>query len=202
MGERIWARRLRWRLRGASMWPAFAVAVAVDAVLLQALPIAGDRGPGLFAALLLAGFLNLAIVAVAAPLAGIAVRRRRPGLPKVVADDRAGTALLAVAAAGVAALGLAHRPAVRAAEHDLAAQAAAARRFVLGHAPPEYRTNVDALDTWVQGPDLYRTCVPGPEARKAFCVIVTTDQDPPGVVRDRDQRPNAAVAGPDNPGRR
>ena len=28
---------------------------------------------------------------------------------------------------------------------------------------------------------------------RAFCVFVNTDQSPPGVTRDPDQRPNAAV---------
>ena len=35
--ERFWTRRLRWRLLGAWRWPAFAVAVAVDAVILHTL---------------------------------------------------------------------------------------------------------------------------------------------------------------------
>ena len=38
--------RLRWRLSGATMWPAFALALVVDALLLHLLPIAGDTGPG------------------------------------------------------------------------------------------------------------------------------------------------------------
>ena len=42
--------------------------------------------------------------------------------------------------------------------------------------------------------NLYRTCVAGPDPHRAFCVFVNTDQSPPGVTRDPDQRPNAAVA--------
>ncbi len=201
MRERVWWTRLRWRLRGATMWPAFVLALVVDALLLHLLPIAGDRGPGLFPALLLAGFFNLVVVAVGAPLAGRWVRRRRPSLPKVVADDRAGTVLLGVTAVALLAIGLAHRPAIQDQERDFARQAASARRFVLGEAGPEFRVNVDAMDTVKQGPDLYRTCTPGPDPRRSFCVLVTTDQDPPGVTRDPDQRPNATISGPDNPGR-
>src|SRR3954447_24109382 len=59
MSERIWVRRLRWRLRGATMWPAFGLAVVLDAILLNMLPIAGDQGPTPFPAVLLAGFFNL-----------------------------------------------------------------------------------------------------------------------------------------------
>jgi hypothetical protein len=196
MGEALWRRRLRWRMRGATLWPTFAVAVLVDGVLLDRLPVSGDRGPGLFPAVLLAGFLNLVVVAVCAPLAGRWLRGRRAGMPKVVADDRAGTALLAVVAAAVAGLGLIHRPTVQAERDELDAQAAQVRRFVLSHAPLEYRANVDQLNTWKQGPDLYRTCVPGPDPRRDFCVFVSTNRSPPAVRRDPDQRPNARVAGP------
>jgi hypothetical protein len=57
------------------------------------------------------------------------------------------------------------------------------------------------MDTWKQGPDLYRTCVPGPNPRRAFCVIVDMRLQPPHVIRDTDQSPNSVLAGPDNPGR-
>jgi hypothetical protein len=193
MGEALWQRRLRWRLRGAMLWPAFVAAVVVQAILLEALPVAGDDGPGLFAAVLLAGFPNLCLVAVAAPLAGRWLRRRHPGMPAVIATDRAGAVLLAAACAVVAVLGLMHRSAVRAARADLNAQAAQARRFFISQAPREFQANVDHLDTVKQGEDLYRTCVAGPDPDRAFCVFVNTDQSPPGVTRDPDQRPNAAV---------
>ena len=181
-------------MRGATLWPAFVVAVIADGVLLDALPISGDDGPGLFAAVILAGFANLIVVAVVAPLAGRWLRGRRPGTPRVVAVDQAGTALLAVVTVVLVALGLAHRPAVRAAQDDLQVQASWARRFVLGHAPREYRAGADRLNTWKQGPSLYRTCAPGPDPRRAFCMIVDTATSPPTVSADRDQRPNATAA--------
>jgi hypothetical protein len=182
-------------MRGATLWPAFAVAVVVDGVLLDVLPVSGDDGPGLFPAIILAGFANLIVVAVVAPFAGRWLRARRPGTPKVVAVDQAGTALLVVVGLAVLGLGLAHRGAVRDAHDDLAAQAEWARRYVLGHAPREYAMNAGQMDTVKQGPDLYRTCVEGSDPRRAFCVFVRTDQSPPSVVRDRDQRPNATWAG-------
>ncbi len=202
MGDGQWTSRLRWRMRGATQWPAFALALVVVAVLLHTLPVAGDHGPALFPALLLSGFLCLVVVAVAGPLTAVWLRRRRPGLPKVVADDQAGTVLLVALVALVAGAGIAHRPAVRAAADAFGAQAAQARRYILAHAPAPYHANAGRLDTWKQGDGLYRTCAPGPDPRRAFCVIVDTDQRPPGVVRDPDQRPNAVVAGPGNPGRR
>jgi hypothetical protein len=201
MEERVWWTRLRWRLRGATMWPAFVLAVVVDTLLLRELPIAGDTAPDVFAAVLLAFFFNLVVVAVGAPLAGRYVRRRRPGLPKVVADDRAGTVLIGLVAVVVLAVGLAHHPAVEARARAFDLQAAIARAFVLDRAPVRFRGNVGRMDTGKQGSHLYRTCVPGPDARRSFCVFVDTGHDPPVVIADRDQSPNSVLAGPDNPGR-
>jgi hypothetical protein len=195
-------RRLRWRLRGALMWPLFGPAVLAGGLLLELLPIAGDRGPGLFPAILLAGFFDLAIVAALAPLTGAVLRRRRPVLPKVVATDRAGTALLVSGVALLVVLGLAHRPAQQEQERKFAEQAVQARRYVLSQGGPEYRVNLDRMDTWKQGPDLYRTCVPGPDPDRALCLLVSTAQSPPGIAVDPDQRPNSVVNGPDSPARR
>ena len=202
MGDAEWRSRLRWRTRGATQWPVFVMALIAVAVLLHALPVAGDNGPDLFPALLLSGFFCLIVVAVAGPLAAVWLRRRRPGLPKVVADDQAGTVLLGVLVALVLVAGLVHRPAVQQAGDAFSAQAAQARRYILVYAPPAYHANVGRLDTWKQGDGLYRTCAPGPDPSRAFCVLVNTDQQPPGIVRDPDQRPNSVVAGPGNPGRR
>jgi hypothetical protein len=183
-------------MRGATLWPAFAVAVLVDGALLNRLPIAGDDGPALFPAVILAGFANLIVVAVVAPLAGWWLRGRRPTMPRAVAADVAGTALLVLLALGVLGLGLAHRPAVREAHDELEVQATWARTFVIAHAPAEYQAGADHLNTWKQAPDLYRTCAPGPDPRRAFCVIVDTRTSPPAVSVDRDQQPNAVAKPP------
>ena len=201
MAERVWTARLRWRLRGATMWPAFLLALVVDTVILRALPIAGDQAPDVFAAALLGGFFNLVAVAAGAPLLGRIVRRRRPWLPKVIADDRAGTGLIAAIAAALLAIGIVHHPVLEARARDFGVQAAAARAFVLDRAPRRFAVNVDRMDTWKQGPRLYRSCVPGPTRSRSFCVFVDTKHDPPLVVRDSDQSPNSVLAGPDNPGR-
>jgi hypothetical protein len=198
--ERLWSRRLRWRMRGAWQWPAFALLTVVDAVIISVLPPAGE-GLGLFPAFLLAGFFNLFAVAVAAPLTGLLLRRRRPSLPKVVADDRAGTVMLLLVTLVLVAAGVAHHPSVRDAQDDFARQQAAVRRYVHTQAPAQYLRHLAQMDTWKQGPDLYRTCVPGDDPRRHLCLIVDTSGSNVGLRRDPDQQPNARVAGADNPGR-
>jgi hypothetical protein len=183
------------------MWPAFVLWVVAGTVVLRLLPFAGDEGFRLVPAFLLCGFLGLAIVGALAPLGGWLLRRRDPSLPKVVAEDRAGTALLAGALAVLLLGGVLHRPAVEHEERELIVQADAARRAILAQAPGEFHRNIELLNTTKQGPDLYRSCVPGAGDEVAFCVLVFTDQSPPGVAVDPDRRPNEVVSGPRNPGR-
>jgi hypothetical protein len=172
------------------MWPAFVAFTIADGLLLHSLPVAGD-GIDLVPALLLCGFLNLAVVAVAAPLAGRLLRRRRGDLPKVVAVDYAGTALVAAVAAGLLVAGLVHRPVVQRAQRDEHAQARAAAGFIQAHGTPAVRARLSQADTVKLSDRFYRTCVPDGRPRRAFCVFVRTNRDPPSVRRDPDGTPNA-----------
>ncbi len=192
----VWIRRLRWRLRGAWTAPAFALFTVADALLLARLPLTGDRGVGAAGALLAAAFLNLLMVAVVGPLIGLWLRRRDPRLPSFAARDRGAVWALGGLCALLLAGGLAHRPAVREEQRALRAQAIAARDYFAGQAPPEFRRNLGRMDTWKPGPGLYRTCLPGPDPDRSLCVIVRTDQSPPGVTLDRSQEPNRRLAGP------
>jgi hypothetical protein len=196
----IWRSRLRWRLRGAWQWPTFAVVTAADALLLARLPFT-ENGMGLVPAFLLAGFLNLAVIAVIGPVAGALLRRRRPGLPREVARDMAGAVGLLLTSAALLVGGLAHRNEVEAANAEFAVAVDTARAFLAHQAPAAYRLSEGRSNTWQPGPHLYRTCFPGPDPRRDFCVLVQTGEGVPIVRRDPDQRPNAEVAGPDNPGR-
>ena len=158
-------------------------------------------GTGLFPALLLAGFFNVALLAIAAPLGGRLLRRRRPDLPKVVADDRVGTAALVVLAVALLAGGLIHRPAVLDARRAFTAQSVAVRHYVAARAPAVYRRNIDRADTWRIDDDLFRTCVPGDDPKRALCLFVRTDQSPPAVRLDPNRAPNSRYVGPTALGR-
>jgi hypothetical protein len=187
--QSVWLTRMRWRMRGAWLWPSFIVLTLVEGVALDALPISGDGPGGLLPGVLLAGFGNLILIAAVAPLAGHRLRKRRPDLPRVVAQNYAGTALLVAFAATLVAGGLIHRPAVLAAEDDLRAQAAAVHDYVLAQAP-EYSPGIALADPLRVEDDLYRTCVPGPDPKRWLCLYVNTEQRPAGITLDQDRAPN------------
>ncbi len=191
--ESVWWPRLRWRMRGAYQWPVFALLTAADAVLMRVLPFHGD-GPDALGAVLLAGFYNLALVGLAAPLVGRLLRRRRPDLPRLVANDYAGTWLLAIGAAVLLAAGLAHRSDTAAARASERAVSAAVHDYVVAQAP-DWRGGLARTDAILLEPGLYRACVPGPDPRRALCLIVRTTQHPAGVTRDTEQTPNALYRG-------
>lgn len=194
--EPLWRSRLRWRLRGALLWPAVAVLTVADAILLTRLPIAGDGGTPFVGGLLLAMFFNLVAVAVVAPILGRQLRRKRRDLPKVISDDYAGTALVCLVTAGLVAGGLVHRSSVRELEQDLRVQEQAAREFTGVHAPREFRRGVDASTTVKMEDELFRTCVPGADPRRWYCVFVSTDTVPPKVVEDVSRESNDSFSKP------
>jgi len=187
--ERLWPTRLRWRMRGAWLWPAFFGFTALDGILITTLPPYGWTPPGLAGGTLLAGFANLALVAVAAPLAGGRLRRRRPDLPRPIAADYAGTALIGALALTILVAGIAHRPAVAARDDDAAAVVAATRAYVETHAT-EFAPGLGRIDARTYADDVFRACVPGPDPRRWLCLLVETDRRPVRVARDADMRPN------------
>lgn len=194
-----WRTRLRWRLAGAWMWPAFCVLTLVDTVVLSRLPFSGGRST-LIGSLLAAGLLNMIVLAAVPRAGGWLLRRRRPDLPREIAADYAGTAGLLALSVVLIAGGLIHRPALRENDEALGFARVQALGYAAHHAPQRYRP-LHGQDTWHPGPDIYRSCFEGPDPKRDFCVIVRTDE-PNVILRvDPDQRPNATVAGTDNPGR-
>jgi hypothetical protein len=194
-----WRTRLRWRLAGAWQWPAFFALTAVDAVVLSRLPFAGGRST-LIGSVLAAGLLNVIVLAVVPRPGGWLLRRRRPDLPREIAADFAGTAGLVALCAMLVVGGILHRPALREADTALTTAKSTARAFASHQAPHEYLP-LRGEDTWQPGRNLFRTCFAGPDPRRDYCVFVRLDEANPVARADRDQRPNATVAGPGNPGR-
>ena len=191
--EPLWRSRVRWRLRGALLWPAFWALTLLDALLLRWLPIAGDDGTDLVPALLVSGFFNLLAVAVVAPVVALALRRRRRDLPWVIAFDRAGTALVLCVTGGLLIGGLVHRGELQENRRDLAVQRLAAVEYMREQAPAEYRRHLPATTTIRMEDELYRTCTPGDDPDRWFCVYVATDTSPPGVTADANRESNDSL---------
>jgi hypothetical protein len=176
--------RLRWRLRGAWLWPAFAAGTLGAGIFLHARPLTGLR-TGLVPALLLAGFLNLGAVALAATVGAVLLRRARPDLPRVVAADYAGAAAVGVVTVALVAGGLAHHGAVARERRDTTRALTFMRLQVMRSGPPAARRNIDAADTIrVDAGKVYRSCVPVADPARPYCVIVHLDARPPRVVED------------------
>jgi hypothetical protein len=188
------ASRLRWRMRGAWLWPSFALLTVADAVLLTLQPISGSD-TDVVGAFILVGFANVLAIALLAPALGALWRRRDPSLPTVVARDRAGVVLLLGVSALLVGLGLLHRGGADAQRDAFRAQSDAARAYVAVHAPAEYRRNIDAADTIHPGGTTYRTCVPGDAPHRPLCLWIDVAHRPPSVRRDGDRRTNLEVTG-------
>ncbi len=186
-------RRLRWRLRGAVLWPAFGLITVLDAAIMHWLPIAGE-GTHWIPALLLAGCLNIAGVALLGGLGGVLLRRVRPSLPKVVADDYAGTAVLGVLACAFLTAGIVHDPELDADREAFTEQSFAARRWVQANGDAFTRAHVDAADSLRVARDLYRTCVPTPDPKRYVCLVIDTSVSPPKVRRDDNREANASLS--------
>ncbi len=186
-------RRLRWRRRGAWLWPLFLLAIVSEMALLHWLPVQGDA-TGWVGGLLAAGCLNLIGVVIVGGAGGIWLRRRRPDMPKVVADNYAGTAALGIVAVALVVAGVLHRPSITDRREAFARQAEAVRTWVGHHGDAAARARLGRADTLLIDEDIYRTCVPGRDPKRHLCLIVDTSASPPRVRRDRSREPNASLA--------
>jgi hypothetical protein len=191
--------RLRWRLSGAWQWPAFWVLVVVDTVVLARLPFSGGRSSWL-GAFLAAGLLNVLVIAVVPRVGTWALRVRRPDLPREIAADRTGAIGMAALTVMLVVGGIAHRPSLHANDEMRSTAVGAARVFAAHRAPARYLP-LRGESTWEPGPGVFRTCWRGPDPKRDFCVFVRMENGMAIKRIDSDQRPNATVAGPDNPGR-
>jgi hypothetical protein len=195
--QRFWPARLRWRLRGATMWPAFVLLTVLDGVVLHLLPPV-RTGVDLIPGILLATFANLFLVGAVAPFLARRVHARQPGPPappeaaREVLVDRFGTGLLAAGLLGVLAAGLATRPLVVSETEDTEANARAVRAYVLAHGDEELRRNLETANMIRLREDYFRTCIARDDRRRYFCLFVDTRSRPAKVERDRSAEPNSA----------
>ena len=164
--------RLRWRLRGAWLWPAFLALTIADAVVGHMLPPAGD-GQSVVSAALVALVLNLiAVILLSRPL-GAVLRRARGDFPSIVARDYAGTTVIVVIALALLTAGLLHRSTLQAQRRTMYDAIERAQAYIGDRAPAQFRRNLELVDTFViQQGSIYRTCVPSDDRKRTYCVIV------------------------------
>ena len=167
--------RLRWRLRGAWLWPLFVVLTLADGLIHHELPITGDVDGSFAGGALLGAVANIiAIIVLTAPL-GRAVRRVRPDMPMVVARNYAGALTTIAVTAVLLSAGLIHRHVIASDLNDLNDATTRAEVYIGAHAPAQFRKHLDRLSTYeVQPPEIYRTCAAADAAADPpyYCVVV------------------------------
>jgi hypothetical protein len=195
--ERFWPTRMRWRLRGAWMWPTFIALTLLDGLLLHWLPPVRE-GIDLIPGILLATFGNLFLVGVAGPWLARRLWKRRelasPGAPPKaqfeVLSDRVGTGLLVASVFGILAAGLAARPVIVVETDQRERGAKALEDFVMAHGTAELRRNLEASDTSRLADGYYRSCIPHDDRRHWSCYFIDARKKPATLVRDPSELPN------------
>jgi hypothetical protein len=172
--DAAWSRRLRWRRRGAWLWPVFIAATAADALIGTLLPPSGESQM-VFGAGVIGLILNmLGILAISWPAAAV-LRRYRRDLPVIVARDYTGTAVVALISLALLSIGLLHRDSVLANRRAMRDAIARAQAYIGDRAPPEFRRNLQWVSTFtIQAGSIYRACVPSLDGRRTYCVVVDT----------------------------
>ncbi len=192
--ESAWFARVRWRWRGAWLWPAFAALTVADGVIGHELPPVGDT-QNFVAAMLLGCALNLiGVILLRRPL-GALLRRVRTDLPRGVAGDYAGTGVVVAVSVVLLVWGLANHSSIIADRNALRDAVTRAQAWIGGQAPAEFRRNVSRISTLtIETGRVYRSCVPSVDGRRTFCVIVRPHLPTAGSVRFDGYEPNAAFA--------
>ncbi|MEO8967460.1 MAG: hypothetical protein ABI355_07635 [Solirubrobacteraceae bacterium] len=186
--------RLRWRLRGAWLWPTFVVVTVLDGVIIHARPPAGTA-QNLAGGIVIAMTINVIAVLLFSQLLGRLIRRRRTDLPIEVARNYGGTAAISLITAIVLGAGLAHHTALVAEQHTLREVIVRAEAFIGDHAPAPFRAMASHTDTYtIQPGQIYRTCVPDRTVTRTYCVIVKPRLPLTASVVFGGYEPNAVLA--------
>lgn len=165
--------RLRWRLRGAWLWPSFIVLTLADGAIVGALPYEGDSASPVLG-WLLGMVLSLVGIVLLAPPLGAVVRRLRPDMPRIVARDYAGTFVVLAVSCALLAAGLAHQASITR-DHNAAYEATGrAESYIGAHAPPAFMGDLSHPALYpLQPPRLYYVCVRSTAgAARHYCVVV------------------------------
>jgi len=195
--QRFWPARMRWRLRGAWMWPSFVAITLLDGVLLHKVPPV-RTGLDLIPGILLATFANLILIGAVGPWLARRMWKRRPaadpGAPAKaqfeVLSDRVGTGLLVAGVLGVLAAGLAARPVVVSETKDTERAAFALIHYIERSGNEELIRNRDTAQTARLSDDFFRTCVRRDDERRYFCFLIDTSREPVRIDRDPSALPN------------
>jgi hypothetical protein len=169
-----WLARLRWRHRGAWLWPTFVLVTIVDGLVVHALPMAGDTQTLVGGIVLALVFNVIAVLLFSRPL-GALLRRRRTDMPVGVARNYGGTAAVGLVTLAILGLGLLHHPNLIAQRRALRDAVVRAEAFIGARAPTAFRQMAAHPDTYtIQSGEIYRTCVPNSAGTRTYCVIVKT----------------------------
>ena len=172
---------MRWRLRGAWMWPSFVAITLLDGFLLHQLPPV-RTGVDLIPGILLATFANLILIGAVGPWLARRLWKRRPAADPPapakaqfeVLSDRIGTGLLVASVLGVLAAGLAARPVVVSETEDTERAAFALLHRIERSGNEELIRNRDTAQTARLSDDFFRTCIRRDDERRYFCFLIDT----------------------------
>jgi hypothetical protein len=188
---------MRWRLRGAWMWPTFVGVTLLDGFLLHEL-LPNSWGFDLIPGILVATFANLFLIGAMGPWLARRLWKRRPaaqpGAPAKaqfeVLSDRIGTGLLVAGVFGVLAAGLAARPVVVSETKDTERAAFALIHYIDRSGNEELIRNRDTAQTERKSEDFFRTCIRRDDERRYFCFFIDTSAKRVRIVRDPSALPN------------
>ena len=201
--ERFWPARLRWRLRGAWLWPAFVVVTLLDGLLLHELPPVRlgftREGMTVIFGIIVATFGNLVLVGAVGPFLARRLAARQaaadgPTMPRAVRlealQDRIGTVLLLLGLLGILAAGLGSREVVVVDSKQRERAAEALHRFVHKSGNAELIRNEGTANTAKLAEGYFRTCIAHDDRKRFDCFFLDARERPVEIVRDPSAKPN------------